>query len=94
VRSFSARSSASDPDGAAFDGLDGLRDLLLSRPDDFVGTVTEKLLNYALGRGLEYYDMPAVRGIVRTAAEDNYRWSSILVGVVESIPFQMRRSQL
>jgi hypothetical protein len=59
-----------------------------------VGTVTEKLLTYALGRGLEYYDMPAVRGIVRTAAEDDYRWSSILVGVVESIPFQMRRSQL
>ncbi len=82
------------PDGAAFDGLDGLRDLLLSRPDDFVGTVTEKLLIYALGRGLEYYDMPAVRGIVRTAAENDYRWSSILVGVVESIPFQMRRSQL
>ncbi|MEC7768859.1 MAG: DUF1592 domain-containing protein [Acidobacteriota bacterium] len=82
------------PDGAAFDGLDGLRDLLLSRPDDLVGTVTEKLLIYALGRGLEYYDMPAVRGIVRTAAENDYRWSSILVGVVESIPFQMRRSQL
>ncbi len=81
------------PDGAAFDGLDGLRDLLVSRPDDFVGTVTEKLMIYALGRGLEYYDMPAVRSIVREAAEDDYRWSSILVGVVESIPFQMRRSQ-
>jgi len=81
------------PDGAVFDGPEGLRNLLLSRPNDFVGTVTEKLLVYALGRGLEYYDMPSVRAIVRTAAADEYRWSSVIIGVVESTPFQMRRFQ-
>ena len=81
------------PDGAAFDGPSGLRDLLLSRPDDFVGTVTEKLLIYALGRGLEYYDMPTIRAIVREAAADDYRWSSIILGLVKSPPFQMRSTQ-
>jgi hypothetical protein len=81
------------PDGAAFEGRAGLRDLLLDRPDDFVGTVTEKLLMYALGRGVEYYDGPAIRKIVRDAAGDNYRWSSIIVGIVQSTPFQMRRSE-
>lgn len=82
------------PDGLTFSGPDGLRDLLLSRPDDFVGTVTEKLLTYALGRGLDYYDMPEIRSIVRAAAEDDYRWSSVILGVVESAPFQMRRNEL
>ncbi len=82
------------PDGAAFDGRNGLQNLLLERPDDFVGTVTEKLLTYALGRGVEYYDMPTVREIVRAAREDDYRWSSVILGVVESAPFQMRRAQL
>ncbi len=82
------------PDGAAFDGRNGLQQLLLDRPDDFVGTVTEKLLTYALGRGVEYYDMPTVRSIVRTAKEDNYRWSSVILGVIESAPFQMRRTEL
>ena len=82
------------PDGAAFDGPQGLQKLLLDRPDDFVGTVTEKLLTYALGRGVEYYDMPTVRSIVRAAKEDDYRWSSVILGVVESAPFQMRRTQL
>ena len=81
------------PDGTAFEGPDEMRAALLKHPDRFVGTVAEKLLTYALGRNLESFDMPAVRGIVRTAAEDDYRWSSILVGVVESIPFQMRRTQ-
>lgn len=80
------------PDGAAFEGRAGLRDLLLDRPDDFVGTVTEKLLMYALGRGTEYYDTPVVRNIVRDAASGNYRWSSIILGIVKSTPFQMRRS--
>ena len=80
------------PDGARFEGRAGLRDLLLDRPDDFVGTVTEKLLMYALGRGTEYYDTPIVRRIVRDAAGDNYRWSSIILGIVKSTPFQMRRS--
>lgn len=86
--------SGTMPDGREFDGPAGLRDLLLDQPDDFVGTVTEKLLMYALGRGLEYYDMPAVRGIVRNVAEDDYRWSSVILGVIESDPFQMRRTRL
>ena len=82
------------PDGNTFDGPDGLQDLLLERPNDLVGTITEKLLRFALGRSLEYYDMPQVRAIVRTAAEDDYRWSSVILGVIESMPFQMRRTQL
>ena len=82
------------PGGNTFDGPDGLRDLLLERPNDLVGTITEKLLRFALGRSLEYYDMPQVRAIVRTAAEDDYRWSSVILGVIESTPFQMRRTQL
>ncbi len=82
------------PDGAAFDGRKGLQQLLLDRPDDFVGTVTEKLLTYALGRGVEYYDMPTVRSIVREAKEEDYRWSSVILGVIESAPFQMRRTEL
>ncbi|NKB33890.1 MAG: DUF1592 domain-containing protein [Pseudomonadales bacterium] len=86
--------SGTMPDGRVFEGPAGLRDLLLDQPNDFVGTVTEKLLMYALGRGLEYYDMPAVRAIVRDAAEDDYRWSSVILGVIESDPFQMRRAQL
>ena len=80
------------PDGVRFEGRAGLRDLLLDRPDDFVGTVTEKLLMYALGRGVEYYDAPTVRRIVRDAAGEDYRWSSIILGIVNSTPFQMRRS--
>jgi len=82
------------PDGNTFEGPDGLRGLLLDRPDDFVGTITEKLMRFALGRGLEYYDMPAVRAITRAAAEDDYRWSAVILGVVESVPFQMRRSEI
>ena len=80
------------PDGAAFEGPTGLRDLLLDRPADFVGTVTEKLMMYALGRGLEYYDAPTVRRIVREAAGEDYRWSSVILGIVKSTAFQMRRS--
>lgn len=82
------------PDGNTFDGPDGLRGLLLERPDDFVGTITEKLMRFALGRSLEYYDMPEVRAIVRAAAENDYRWSSVILGVVESAPFQMRRTEI
>ena len=81
------------PDGTKFDGPAGLRQLLVSRPEGFVRTLTEKLLVYALGRGLEYYDMPAVREIVRDAAQRNYSASSLILGVVESLPFQMRRRQ-
>ena len=78
------------PDGMAFDGVVGLRTALLAKADVFVATLTEKLLVYALGRGLEYYDAPAVRGIVAAAAADDYAFSALIRGVVESVPFQMR----
>jgi hypothetical protein len=77
-------------DGTKVDGPVALRKALLSRPDVFVGTVTEKLLIYALGRGLEPIDMPVVRGIVRNAAAQNYAMQSIILGIVRSTPFQMR----
>jgi uncharacterized protein DUF1592/uncharacterized protein DUF1588/uncharacterized protein DUF1587/uncharacterized protein DUF1585/uncharacterized protein DUF1595 len=79
------------PDGSKFQGAAGLKQLLL-QSDRFVPTVTEKLMTYALGRGLEYYDAPAVRAIVRTAARDDYRFSSVILGVVQSAPFTMRRA--
>jgi uncharacterized protein DUF1592/uncharacterized protein DUF1588/uncharacterized protein DUF1585/uncharacterized protein DUF1587/uncharacterized protein DUF1595 len=85
--------SGSLPDGTKFQGPGGLRDLLLSRRDQFVETFTEKLLTYALGRGLEYYDQPAVRAITHAAAKDDYRVSSVIVAIARSTPFQMRRSQ-
>jgi hypothetical protein len=81
------------PDGAAFEGAAGLRRALLNRPDLFVTTLTEKLLTYALGRGLEYYDAPAVRRIVQDARGNDYRFSSIMLGVLRSTPFQMRLSR-
>ncbi len=81
------------PDGTAFEGPTGLRTLLLERREQFMGTFTEKLLAYALGRGPEYYDRPTVRAITRAAASDNYRWSSIITGIVQSTPFRMRRSE-
>ena len=77
-------------DGTAVDGPVALRAALLARPDAFAGTVAEKLLIYALGRGLEPADMPVVRSIVRNAAKDDYRLSAIILGVVDSLPFQMR----
>jgi hypothetical protein len=87
--------TASLPDGTRLDGPDGLRHLLESRQRLFVETVTEKLLTYALGRGIEYYDMPAVRKIVRQAAADGFRWSSIITGITTSTPFQksVRRTE-
>ena len=81
------------PDGTAFRGLSGLREVLLERREQFVRTVAEKLTTYALGRGLEHYDMPAVRRIVREAAGDDYRWSALVLGIVRSLPFQMRSSE-
>lgn len=81
------------PDGSKFEGVAGLQKALLGRPELFVTTVTEKLLTYSLGRGVEYYDAPAVRKIVREARTQDYRFSSLLLGVVNSAPFQMRRSQ-
>jgi len=76
--------------GAKLEGLAGLRSLLLANPDQFPRTVTEKLMTYALGRRLEYYDRPAIRKIVRDAAASDYRWSSLVVGIVKSPTFQMR----
>ncbi|HYR87432.1 MAG TPA: DUF1592 domain-containing protein [Terriglobia bacterium] len=78
--------------GAKVEGLSGLRALLLDQPEQFPRTVTEKLLAYALGRRVEYYDQPAVRKIVRDATSQNYRWSSIIVGIVKSPTFLMRTS--
>ena len=82
--------SGSFADGTTFDGVGGLRRALLSRSDQFVATLAEKLLTYALGRGLEFYDAPAVRGVVRDARANGYRFSSIIVGIVNSLPFQFR----
>ena len=81
-------------DGTAVDGLAALRQALVHQPDAFVRNVTEKLLTYVLGRGLEYYDQPAVRTITRAAAADDYRWSSIIVEIAKSVPFQYRRTEL
>jgi hypothetical protein len=77
-------------DGTKVDGPVALRNAMLARPDVLVGTITEKLLIYALGRGLEPVDMPVVRGVVRHAATRNYAMQSILLGIVRSAPFQMR----
>jgi len=81
------------PDGSQFEGPDGLRQALLSRPETLVNAAAQKLLTYALGRTIDYYDQPAVRRIVREAAPSDYRWSSIVLGIVNSTPFQMRRSK-
>jgi hypothetical protein len=85
-------SSGQLPDGSEFQGPAGLRNVLLSKREEYVISVTQKLLTYALGRGLEHYDAPAVRKITRGAAADGYRWSSLVLGIVQSVPFQMRRS--
>jgi hypothetical protein len=77
------------PSGAEFDGVDQLREALLSS-DLFVTTLTEKLMTYATGRGIEHYDMPAVRAIVRDAADSDYRLQVLIMGVVKSAPFRMR----
>jgi len=81
------------PDGTAFEGPAGLAQLLLTKyKDDFVRTATEKLLTYALGRGVESYDAPTIRSIERDAARDNYRVSSLILAIVKSTPFRMRRN--
>ena len=81
-------------DGTAIDGAIGLREAIVSNPSQFVRTLTEKLLIFALGRGLEYYDMPSVRQIEALAAENEYRFSSIILGIVASQPFRTRRAAL
>ena len=84
-----------DPSGVLFngdrvDGAAGLRQALASRPEVFVGVMTEKLLTYALGRGVEYYDMPSVRKIVHDAGARDYKFSALITGIVKSTPFQMK----
>ena len=73
--------------------MTGLERALLKRPELFVGTLTEKLLTFALGRGVESLDAPAVRKIVRDARAKDYRFSSLIVGIATSTPFQMRKSE-
>ena len=80
------------PDGSRFTGIAGLEQGLLNRPELFVGTMSEKLLTYALGRGVEHFDAPAIRKIVRDAEADRFRFSSLILGVVKSHAFQMRTS--
>jgi hypothetical protein len=82
------------PGGGEHRGIDGLEDGLLSRPELFATTLTENLLTFALGRGVEYYDAPAVRTIVRDVEKDGYRFSSLILGIVKSAPFQMRRAEM
>ena len=79
-------------DGTKVDGPAALRRALVAQKEQFVRTVTGKLLTYAIGRGLEHYDAPAIRGIVRAAAADDYRWSSTILALVKSAPFRMRRT--
>jgi hypothetical protein len=81
--------SATFPDGTRFEGVAGLRTLMASHQEDFVRTLSSKLLAYAIGRGLDYEDMPAVRGIARAAEPSGYTWSSLIAGIVKSTPFSM-----
>jgi hypothetical protein len=85
-------SSGGLPDGSTFKGVNGLEDALLKRPEVFVGTLTEKLFTFALGRGMEYYDGPAVREVVRKAKAADYKFSAIIGAIVDSTPFRMRIS--
>jgi hypothetical protein len=80
-------------DGTPFDDADSLQQALLKRPELFVTTLTEKLLTYALGRGVEYYDAPAIRKIVRDGREDDYTFSSLIQGIAQSPPFTMKTAQ-
>jgi hypothetical protein len=81
--------SATFPDGTRFEGIEGLRTLMVSHKEDFARTLSAKLLAYAIGRGLDSHDLPAVRGIARGAASSDYSWSSIIAGIVKSTPFSM-----
>jgi hypothetical protein len=80
------------PDGATFDGIPGLKRELLRQPEQFVGTVAERLLMYALGRNLQYYDAPSVRTVMRDAQASRYTMASLVLGIVKSRPFQMREA--
>jgi hypothetical protein len=85
--------SAQLVDGTQINGTIDLRNALLKYSDRFVQTTTEKLMTYALGRGLEYYDMPTVRAVARNAAKNDYRFSDIVMGIVESAAFQMKAAE-
>ena len=80
------------PGGPQFEGVAGLERALLERPELFVGTLVEKLLTYALGRVVEHYDAPAVRKVVRDSRSKGFKFSSLILGIANSEPFQMRRS--
>ncbi len=80
-------------DGTELHGADDLEQAILAHPDLFAQTLTEKLLTYAVGRGIEPFDAPAVRKIVRQAEIDRYRFADLVLGIVKSVPFQMRSSQ-
>jgi hypothetical protein len=81
--------SASFPDGTTFEGIEGLRRLFVSHKDEFVQTLSGKLLAYAVGRGLDYHDKPAIRRIVHDTAPADYTWSSVITAIVKSTPFSM-----
>jgi hypothetical protein len=86
--------TAALPGAGEFRGIGGLEDALLSRPELVAATMTENLLTFALGRGVEYYDAPAVRKILRDSEKDGYRLSSLILGIVQSVPFQMRNARV
>ncbi|HYK57819.1 MAG TPA: DUF1592 domain-containing protein [Bryobacteraceae bacterium] len=87
---FNIDASGQLVDGTKVDGPSSLRKALLNRPEAFVGTMTEKLLMYGVGRETKYYDMPVVRSVMRDSARDRYRFSELILGIVKSAPFQMR----
>ncbi|RPI51137.1 MAG: DUF1585 domain-containing protein, partial [Acidobacteria bacterium] len=78
--------------GTEFRGVAGLQKAILDRPELYVTTLTEKLLTFAIGRGVAYYDAPAVRKVVRDASAQDYRFSSVVMGIVNSMPFRMRKA--
>ena len=79
------------PDGTKFEGPAGLQTILMARKGQFVEALTERLLTYGLGRGVEFYDMPAIRAVRDQAAKDDYRMNAIIIGIVQSVPFVMKR---
>ena len=80
-------------DGSSFKDTEGFKNEFLQHKQRFANTVTQKVMTYALGRSLEYNDQPAVREIVKKIAQDDYRWSALILGIIESTPFQYRRVQ-
>jgi hypothetical protein len=79
------------PDGSKFSSPAEFRKILMTHREEFIQTLTGKVMTYALGRGVEFYDMPAIRAIIRDAAATDFRWTSLILGVVKSVPFQMNR---